>query len=296
MPRSKKGRIRTVGIVVRPDDAAVAARARRLAKWLAGRKVKVLAQDEWAGRNDDVSVRSRKEMMAQADFVIVLGGDGSLIGTARLSGRGSAPVIGINLGELGFLTESDHGNLHRALEKVLDGNYELQDRTMIGVSVLRGKSKKRVVASQALNDAVVTRGTFSRPLRLSATVDGDELASYIGDGLIVATPTGSTAYSLSAGGPVVEPTVSAILVTPISAHTLTSRPAVLSDKRVVAVHIEPTCDDAVLTLDGQEWFELQGGDVVEIKKASNRATIVTTKPNGFFDALHEKLHWNARGR
>jgi NAD+ kinase len=266
-----------------------------LAKWLGGRKVTVLAHSDWVARNSDLPVRSRREMMAQADMVVVLGGDGSLIGTARLSGKGSASVLGVNHGELGFLTESDQGNLHRALSNILAGNYELQRRTMLGVRVLRGKGKKRlVVGSQALNDAVVTRGTFSRPLRLSATVDGEELAGYIGDGLIVATPTGSTAYSLSAGGPVVEPAMSAILVTPISAHTLTSRPAVLSDQRIVGIQIEADCDDAVLTLDGQEWFELEGGDIVEIKKSPNQASIVTTKR--FFETLHEKLHWGARGR
>jgi NAD+ kinase len=294
MARPKKGRIRTVGIVVRPDDDAASSRARRLAKWLAGRKVSVLAHPAWVPAKSDLTVHSRKEMMAAADLVVVLGGDGSLLGVARLSGRGSAPVIGINLGELGFLTESDQGNLHRALGEVLEGRYELQQRTMLSITVLRGK--RRVVKSQALNDAVVTRGTFSRPLRLSAMVDGEELAGYIGDGLIIATPTGSTAYSLSAGGPVVEPTMSAILVTPIAAHTLTSRPVVLPDRSVVAVQIEDDCDDAVLTLDGQEWFELAGGDVVEVRKSSNRAAIVTTKGHAFFRVLHEKLHWGARGR
>jgi len=294
MAPPKKGRVRTVGIVVRPDDVAAASRARLLAKWLAGRKVTVLAQDDWVPPKSALPVSSRKEMMANADLVVVLGGDGSLLGTARLSGRGSAPVIGINLGELGFLTESDHGDLHRSLAKVLEGRYELQHRSMLKVSVLRGK--KRVVASQALNDAVVTRGTFSRPLRLRARVDGEELAGYIGDGLIVATPTGSTAYSLSAGGPVVEPTMSAILVTPISAHTLTSRPVVLPDRSVVTIEIEADCDDAVLTLDGQEWFELEGSDRVELTRSPNRAAIVTTKDSGFFAVLHEKLHWGARGR
>jgi NAD+ kinase len=294
MARPKKGRIRTVGIVVRPDDPVVSSRARRLAKWLAGRKVEVLAQPEWAAATSDLKIRSRKQMMAAADLVVVLGGDGSLLGTARLTGRGSAPVIGINHGELAFLTESDQGDLHRALGKVLDGNYEVQHRTMLGVTVMR--DKRRVVKSQALNDAVVTRGTFSRPLRLSACVDGAELAGYIGDGLIVATPTGSTAYSLSAGGPVVEPTMSAILVTPISAHTLTSRPVVLPDRSVVAIQIEADCDDAVLTLDGQEWFALEGGDVVEVRKSVHRASIVTTKGNSFFKVLQEKLHWGARGR
>ncbi|MFP6625509.1 MAG: NAD(+)/NADH kinase [Deltaproteobacteria bacterium] len=282
-----------MGILVRPGREAVDRRARRLASWLVRRGLRVLAHEDWATSAGSYELATRKQMMARADLVVVLGGDGSLLGAARLSGARSVPVVGINHGEFGFLTISDSQGLYVTVERVLAGDCEIEHRSMLSVRVVRGG--KTVARSQALNDAVVTRATFSRMLTLQASVDGRHLTSYVGDGLIVSTPTGSTAYSLSAGGPIVEPTLGAMIMTPISAHTLTTRPLLLSDRSHLTVHVEASCDEAVLTLDGQEGFELYGGDRVEITRARNRAAIVTARAGGFFSILRRKMNWGARG-
>jgi NAD+ kinase len=232
-------------------------------------------------------------MMRKADLVVVLGGDGSLLGMARLSQNGAAPVVGLHHGDFGFLTESERGGPNSIIAKILDGDYEVEQRTMLAVEV---KRNSHVVArAQALNDAVVARGTLSRMVTLEASVDGEYLATYKGDGLVIATPTGSTAYSLSAGGPVVEPNMSAILLTPISPHTLSSRPLVLSDRSSVAVRVVPGSDDVMLSIDGQESIELESDDVVEATKSRHRASIVKASGESFFGILRRKLSWGVRG-
>jgi NAD+ kinase len=157
------------------------------------------------------------------------------------------------------------------------------------------RGEQTAARTQALNDAVVARGTLSRMVTLEASVDGEYLGTYMGDGLVIATPTGSTAYSLSAGGPIVEPTMSAILITPISPHTLTSRPVVLPDRSRVTMRVSRAADDVVLSLDGQEQIPLQLDDVVEVTKSRHRASIVKVSGEGFFSILRRKLNWGARG-
>jgi NAD+ kinase len=290
--RSKRS-IKHVGIVVRPDSAEVAGRARRLAGWLEKRGVGVLAHAVWAGNGSTRRVLGRQEMMREVDLVVVLGGDGSLLGAARLSVSPPVPVVGINHGSFGFLTESDKGDLYATMERILDGDYHVDHRSILSAAVKR--DGKVIARSRALNDAVVTRGSVPRMLTLEAAVDGKYLATYQGDGLIIATPTGSTAYSLSAGGPIVDPSVSAIVVTPISSHTLASRPLVLDASARVSVKADPKSDDAILSLDGQENFTLQGGDVVEVARSRYKAAIVCLSEDGFYGALRRKISWGSRG-
>jgi NAD+ kinase len=201
-------------------------------------------------------------------------------------------VVGFHHGDFGFLTDSEGGDLYAKVERILTGDYEVEHRAMLAVTVRRGG--KVAARSQALNDAVVARGTLSRLVELEATVDGEYLGRYLGDGLVIATPTGSTAYSLSAGGPIVEPTMNAILITPISPHTLNSRPVVLPDRSLVSVRVDRGAD-VVLSLDGQESITLAIGDVVEVTKSRNRAAIVKVAGEGFFAILRRKLNWGARG-
>ncbi len=297
MVQSENAKLETIGIVVRPGANDVAMRARRLAGWLEKRGKKVLAHAGWStasGKGSKRPMARRVEMMRQADLIVVLGGDGSLLGVARLSITPAVPVVGINHGSFGFLTESDRGNLYATMERILAGDYHLDRRSMLSAEVRRGG--ERIVRSQALNDAVVTRGLVSRMLTLEASVEGRYLTTYQGDGLIVATPTGSTAYSLSAGGPVVDPAMGAMLVTPISAHTLSSRPIVLSDRALLSVRTDRDCEDAILTMDGQETFPLAGGDVVEIKRCRHHAAIVSISGDGFYGALRNKINFGARGK
>jgi NAD+ kinase len=179
------------------------------------------------------------------------------------------------------------------MQSILAGDSEIEKRSMLAVTVRRGE--KIAARSQALNDAVVARGTLSRLVELEATVDDEYLGMYLGDGLVIATPTGSTAYSLSAGGPIVEPTMDAVVITPISPHTLNSRPVVLPDRAHIAVRV---CrgGDVVLSLDGQESIPLQRGDTVEVTKSRHHAAIVKVSGGeGFFAILRRKLNWGARG-
>jgi NAD+ kinase len=295
VPNRKKPGIRSVGIVVRPASKEAGKRARRLAQWLSERNVAVLAHDGWA---DDgakrVRIVDRAEMMRAADLVVVLGGDGSLLGMARLSAADAAPVVGIHHGDFGFLTDSEGKDPYAKMQRILAGEFEIERRTLLDVTVRRGK--KVAKRSQALNDAVVARGTLSRLVELEASVDGEYLGVYLGDGVVIATPTGSTAYSLSAGGPIVEPTMNAVVITPISPHTLNSRPIVLPDSSRVAIRVSRGGDDVVLSLDGQESIRLERGDVVEVTKSRHYAAIVKVSGGeGFFAILRRKLNWGARG-
>ncbi|MFQ5478970.1 MAG: NAD(+)/NADH kinase [Candidatus Binatia bacterium] len=292
MARNRKLRVRTVGIVTKPQGEDAIAGARRLAAWLNRRRLAVLAHETWSDGLAWPNL-TRAQMMRDADLVVVLGGDGSLLGMARLSQSSSAPVVGINHGDFGFLAESDSGRLFKAMERILADDCELDYRSMLAVRVVR--EAKTACRSQALNDAVITRRTGSRLVTLEVEVDGDYLCRYQGDGLIVATPTGSTAYSLSSGGPLVAPSVGAILLTPISAHTLTSRPLVVADRSKVVVRVVGDCDDGLLTLDGQEAIELEAGDLVEVGRSRRRAAIVSVSGEGFFSVLRRKMNWGVRG-
>jgi NAD+ kinase len=293
MPVTKKGKVRAVGLVVRPHAPEVERRAKDVARWLARRGVEVLVPADWDRPPAGARVLERTELVQAADLIVVLGGDGSLLGVARLSGPRAVPVFGLHHGDFGFLTESDSGKPYATLEKLLAGKCRVARRTMLAVTVRRGG--RRVIRSQALNDAVVHQGRVSRMLSLDVSVNDEHLAAYKGDGIVVATPTGSTAYSLSAGGPVVAPDMGAIILTPISPHTLSVRPLVLPDSSRIHVRVEPGCEDSVLTLDGQEWFELAGGDDVEVTKSRHHAAIAKVEEKGFFETLRSKLHWGARG-
>lgn len=293
MPRAKKGHVAVVGLVVRPAANGAERRGDEVARWLLRRKITVLTIAGWRKAPDGVEVVERSELMRRADLVIVLGGDGSLLGVARLSSARQVPVVGMHHGDFGFLTEPDTGSVDRTLSKLLAGDYRVTRRTMLNVRVLR--RGREVIRSQALNDAVVHQGRVSRMLSLDVEINGEALATYAGDGIVIATPTGSTAYSLSAGGPVVVPEMSAILLTPISPHTLGVRPMVLPDGSSIRIAVERGCEYAVLTLDGQEWFELAGGDAVEVTKSRHSAAIVRVEDQSFFETLRSKLHWGARG-
>ncbi|NQY90611.1 MAG: NAD(+)/NADH kinase [Deltaproteobacteria bacterium] len=292
MSYTAKTRYRKVGIVARPGSDGAVAAARRLATWLGKRGLAVLAHESWAS-GDRLPGLDRRRMLREADLVVVLGGDGSLLGTARLSGPSAAAVVGINHGNFGFLAGSDSGSLYRTMERVLSGQCSSDPRSMLSVRVRRGG--RIVLRSQALNDAVITRGTPSRLLELEADVDGDYLCTWQGDGLIVATPTGSTAYSLSSGGPIVQPSVAALVLTPISPHTLTSRPLVVPDRSLIEIKVAGE-GSALLTMDGQQSVDLDNGDVVELSRSRNRAVILGLGEESFFSLLRRKMNWGMRGR
>jgi NAD+ kinase len=282
---------KTVGLVVRRENPAAVTLARTIVARLAGRGIGVLVEPELA---DIAGARAvdKAAMVREADLIVSLGGDGTLLSVARLTATAELRVLGVNLGALGFLTEVTMDDAIAAIDRVFEGQYRLDRRTTLTVRVRR---RGEVVAtSQVLNDAVINKSALARILDLTASVDGEYLCVYKADGLIVATPTGSTAYSLSAGGPVVAPSVGVILLAPICPHTLTQRPLVLSDSAVVRVELAARDREIVLTLDGQEGVPLVTGDVIEVEKSPYGVALVRTGARSALTVLREKLHWGER--
>ena len=225
-----------------------------------------------------------------ADALVVLGGDGSLIGVARKFAKYGKPILGINLGRLGYLVELEKHDIE-ALKCLFDENYRTEERIMLHTTVYR--NEKAVFETDALNDVVVAKGTVSRMIHLTVTADNQFVYRYDADGLVVATPTGSTAYSMSAGGTVVSPELNVFLLTPICPHTFSAKPIIVSDKQVIRVETEAVNQSsAVLTADGQESFELQTGDVVEIKKSAFSTKLIRLTERNFFHILKHKLEEN----
>ncbi len=219
--------------------------------------------------------------------LLVLGGDGALLNAARLISGLNVPLLGVNMGHLGFLTELEKEDIYTALERLLNGEYTVEERMFIDTVVKREGAE--VASYRALNDAVITRGTFARIIRLQTWVDGYHVMDYIADGMIVSTPTGSTAYSLSAGGPIVDPLLDSITMTPICPHTLAARSVVVRPQSEVTVTVEAAHEDVMLTIDGQLGFRLQSHDSVIIRQSPVRAGFVKLRGRNFFQVLHERL-------
>lgn len=282
---------RAVGLVVKRNRAEAAALARTIAEHLRGRGVQVLVERELAA-TPGVRVVEKRAMVDEADLIVALGGDGTLLSIARLVGARELRVLGVNIGGLGFLTVFSTAEALAVIERVFAGDFQLDRRATLAVRVLR---QGRVVAeSQVLNDAVINKSALARIIDLYASVDGEYLCVYRADGLIVATPTGSTAYSLAAGGPVVIPSVGVILLSPICPHTLAQRPLVISDSAVVRVELRAADEEVVLTLDGQEGIPLVNGDIVEIARSAHIVALVRTGQRSFLSVLRDKLHWGER--
>lgn len=275
-----------VGVVARQDSRAARELARELAKWLERRGHEVVVD----GGEEAGPTRPALATEPPCDLLVVLGGDGTLLSVARHA-AGGAPLFGVNLGRLGFLTEVAREELYPALVAVLAGNYRLERRSLLEVEVERkGSALGRF---RALNDAVVAKSAPSRIIELRLLLDGRLLSRYRADGLVVATPTGSTAYSLSAGGPILEPGLPVMVLTPICPHALTLRPVVVPDTATVEVGVEAGGSDRVyLTVDGQEGMELESGDRVVVRRAPAAVTLVRTSESlSWLEGLRSKLRW-----
>ncbi|MGC1188495.1 MAG: NAD(+)/NADH kinase, partial [Candidatus Acidiferrales bacterium] len=266
--------IRNVGIIARPRRADISKVVPPLLEWLAGRSVKVYVDPETAASisgSSRADERRREELPGLVDLLIVLGGDGTLLAVSRLENPRGIPVLPVNLGGLGFLTSVTLDELYPILEEVFDGKNRISDRVMLGVEVTRGGLV--VDRQRALNDAVINKGALSRILDLELTINGRFVCCYKADGLILSTPTGSTAYSLSAGGPIVYPLVEALVVTPICPHTLTNRPLVVPDAARIEVAASGK-ESVYLTVDGQVGSKLESGDRVVVTRAAERLRLV----------------------
>lgn len=223
------------------------------------------------------------------DLILVLGGDGTMIATARLMGDAEVPVLGVNYGGLGYLAEFRIEELYSALESILSGNYRLDQRVMLDVSLVR--ADEHVTRNRVLNDVVINKSALARIIEIEAYLNHQFVNSFRADGLIVSTPTGSTAYNLSAGGPVIYPSMNAVVITPICPFTLSNRPIVVPDDAVIELCLKTDKEDVALTLDGQVGFPLKVEDRVVIRKSQTTFSLVQPMNRNYFDVLRDKLRW-----
>ena len=281
-----------VGLYAKKHHPKAVSFARTVMDWLADRGLEILLEEDLAKALGMERDYVDDDIPERADLVVVLGGDGTLISVARHVGSRMKPILGVNLGSLGFLTEITREETFATLERVLAGNYELSSRLMLDVVVLR--KSKEIARYAVLNDAVINKGALARILDMAVSVDGGYLTTFKADGLIIATPTGSTAYNLAAGGPIIDPHVGCLVITPICPHMLTNRPLILSGDAVIRIEVESRDQHVVLTADGQVGMPLKGGDVVELRRSENRTLLVMSPSKDYFEVLRTKLRWGER--
>jgi NAD+ kinase len=282
--------IRTVGLVAKYEEPKAADMVRWLVPWLKQRGKKVLVENGIA-RTGATSC-TKKEMATQADLIVSFGGDGTLLNIAPLVERPDVPILGVNMGGLGFITEIAVDELESVLTKTLDGDYEVEKRMTLEIRVF--SRKRKLHKFRVLNDVVITKGARSRIIDLETYVGEDYLCTYRADGLIISTPTGSTAYSLAAGGPILEPALGAIILSPICPHTLTNRPIVVPSKAAVRVTLRSFGDTVILSPDGQQGVRLNNGDKVEARDYGMPVSLIKIPSRSYYEILREKLKWGER--
>nr|WP_232068638.1 NAD(+)/NADH kinase [Nitrospira sp. KM1] len=231
----------------------------------------------------------KTQLAGKADVLLVMGGDGTMLSAARLAGERGIPILGVNMGGLGFLTEVRLEHFYPSLERVFTNDYVLDERLMLGTHVHR--HGETVAQGVVLNDVVVSKGTLARMIELRISIQGRFVTNLRGDGLIVSTPTGSTAYSLSAGGPIIHPTVQSLMLTPVCPHTLTHRPLIVEGSAEIEVTLTSKDEGAMATLDGQVGVALTQGDTVELKVSEHRTRLIRFPESNYYDVLREKLKW-----
>ncbi len=284
-------KIETVGIITKPGAPDVAQIAARLTDWFSERRIDVCLEAETARQSGRVDAGvSDAEFGSRSDLTVVIGGDGTLLAAARLLDGRETPILAINYGGLGFLTAVTIEELYTDLEHVLAGEFASDLRMMIDVTQMRSGSP--IASHRALNDVVINKGTPARMIEVEVRVDDAYMSTFRADGLIVATPTGSTAYNLSAGGPIVHPRLTAVVMTPICSHTLTNRPIVLPESvRIVIIFNSQGEEGVYATVDGQLGLLLEGGDKLEIRTAPQRVRLIAPIGKSYFDVLRGKLKW-----
>lgn len=283
--------MKRIGIICKPRRPEPREIVGQLVPWLTDRGCSVVVERDIAG---ELGIEGclGVDIPDRVDLIIVLGGDGTMLGVARMVGERPVPILGVNLGGLGFITEVSKDQLWEALENILAGRYTVEERIMLAADVFRDGC--RIEHFTALNDVVINKGALARIMDLEALVDGIYVNTFKADGLIVATPTGSTAYSLSAGGPIIYPTLHSIVLTPICPHTLTNRPIVLPDDSSVEITLRSASEHIYLTLDGQQGFPLRKDDRIAIRKCGCRTQFVMPFPRDYFEILRSKLKWGQR--
>jgi NAD+ kinase len=289
--------VTTVGILARPDLARAGATLQELVTWLCERGVSVRLEERTArllagGVPGSCHTASARDVAEASEALIVLGGDGTLLAASH-DLRASIPVLGVNFGSLGFLTEITLAELYPALETLLDGSYRFEERRMLRATIQR--EDRSEVMGDVLNDVVVTRAALSRIIHLDVTVDGLFMSAFRADGLIVSSPTGSTAYNLAAGGPILHPSLAAVVLTPICPHMLTNRPLVVGEEAVIEVRLREAVEgDVHIALDGQPGLRFAPGDLLRISKSPRSVRLVKSPGRDYYEVLRTKLKWGER--
>jgi len=280
--------VKTVGIICKHDKKEAYDAATNLSRWLGEHGISSAIDSDAAGRLGVPGV-GREQMPEIADVIVVLGGDGTLLSVARLIGQRGIPIVGVNLGTLGFITTVPLSLLYPTMETVISGQYKVQPRMMLSATVRR--DGKKVEEHLVLNDVVINKGALARIVEMETYIDGSYVTVFKADGLIINTPTGSTGYCLSAGGPIVHPTMSCIGITPICPHTLTNRPLIIPDDAVLEVALRSGTEDVFLTLDGQVGFQIRCNDIVMVKKSEHKMYFVMSPEDDYYQMLRTKLKW-----
>jgi NAD+ kinase len=285
-------KLKKVGIYAKKSHPEVEQIAMFAAQRFACAGIDVLIEDGLAEQIGQLTGCAGDEIPSLVDLILVLGGDGTLISVARQVGDRQIPIVGVNLGQLGFLTEITREELPDMLDKLIAGDYKISERMMIDALIHRDG---RVVGKYTvLNDAVINKGALARIIDMETYVDGRHLSTYKADGLIISTPTGSTGYSLAAGGPIIYPEINSLLITPICPHMLTNRPIIIWSRSIVEIEVKFQDDVVFFTADGQVGHKLLPGDRVEVRRSETRARLVISPYREYFQILRTKLSWGER--
>jgi len=281
--------MKTIGILTKPKFPDVKNILTDLVAWLRERKKEVVFDAKTAALIGESASYQKTQIATRSDMVLVLGGDGTMLSAARLLEERAVPILGVNMGGLGFLTEITLDQLYPALEKVFAQEFMVEERLMLRADIHR--HGEHVAKATVLNDVVVSKGTLARMIEIQILIDGQFVTRLRGDGLIVSTPTGSTAYSLSAGGPIIHPTVQALILTPICPHTLTHRPLLVPRGVALEVTLTSQVEGAMATFDGQVGVALVQGDTVAVAVSEHRTQLIRLPDRTYYDLLRRKLKW-----
>ena len=281
-----------IGVFCKPKAPSATDILGRLIPWLRKQNYHIFLDTGTAAIINETSSYEKREISQQADLLIVLGGDGTLLSIARAAHPHNIPILAVNLGSLGFLAEISIEELYPTLENILAGKFEIENRMLLNACIWRNGEK--VEDHNVLNDVVINKGAVARVINLQVLVNGQYMTSYRADGLIIATPTGSTAYSLSAGGPIIHPSMHTLVLSPICPFTLTNRSILIPDQSVIQVKLAAEYDDVRVTLDGQEGYDMRAEDILEIKKTKTSLQLIRGPNKNYYQILRDKLHWGSQ--
>lgn len=283
--------MKNIGLFCKPRPSVDPKIVNDLVQWLRERNCKLNMDQNSADLTGEPATIPQEKIPSLSELVIVLGGDGTLLNVARIAHSHDVPILGVNLGNLGFLTETTLENLYHTLQSTFNGECDIEHRMLLNASLWR--EGKKIQDFNVLNDIVINKGALARIVNLTVSVNDQPMTSYRADGLIIATPTGSTAYSLSAGGPIIHPSMQALVLSPICPFALTNRPIVIPDTSRIKVQLAKRHEDedVRITLDGQLGCDMKSGDILEAEKAQVSLKLVQAPGKNYYQTLRKKLHW-----